>query len=99
MTAGTPEEVDARHAAQLADRLRDITMESRPALADDQLEALNKAAELLDDAAGVERGERVMESPTTGETYIVEKWIELGDAGVIALESDPVELNGEEDAS
>jgi len=25
----------------------------------------------------------------TGDTYVVKKWIELGDAGVIALESEP----------
>jgi hypothetical protein len=84
-------EIDARHAAQLAERLRAITMESRPALADDQLDVLDEAAGFLDDAAGVERGERVMESSMTGETYVVHKWIDLGDAGVIALAKEPAE--------
>ena len=87
--ASEPSEFDARHAAQLADRLRDITMESRPALVDDQLDVLDEAAGVLDDAAGVERGERMMEISMTGDTYVVKKWIELGDAGVIALESEP----------
>jgi len=84
-------EIDAQRAAQLADLLRDITMESRPALADAQLDVLNKTADFLDDAARIERGERMMTSPTTGETYVVRKWIKRGDDGFIALSKEPAE--------
>jgi hypothetical protein len=88
MTAGTTE-IDPRHAARLADRLRSLITKAEPALQKDELETLSQTASFLDDAAGVERGERVMERPTTGKTYVVHRWIELGDAGVIALESEP----------
>jgi hypothetical protein len=88
MTDGTPE-FDAGHAAQLADRLRGIAMEAEPALQKDELETLGQTASFLDDAAGLERGERVVQSPTTGNAYVVRRWIDLGDAEVIALDSEP----------
>jgi predicted RNA-binding Zn-ribbon protein involved in translation (DUF1610 family) len=41
----------------------------------------------------VEEGERIMESPITGETYRVTKWVEKNDGRAIALEK---ELVGDE---
>ena len=84
-------EIDVQRAGQLAARLRNL-------ITRDELETLGQTASFLDDAAGVERGERVMQSPTTGKTYVVHRWIELGDAGVIALSSKPApedEVEGE----
>lgn len=39
----------------------------------------------------VVEGERLMESPITGDVYRVTRWIEAGDGRAIALEKEPVE--------
>jgi len=58
-------EIDAQRAAQIADRLRGIATAAEPALESAELVFLDKTADFLDDAAGVERGERVMQSSAT----------------------------------
>jgi hypothetical protein len=86
-------EIDARHAARLAERLRRIVMEAEPALEPDEMGVLSETADFPDDAAGVERGERLTQSPTTGQTYAVRKWIDLGDGEIIALAKELVEAD------
>jgi len=89
-------EIDAQNAARLAERLRSIVMEAEPALRPDEMGYLKTAANLLDDAAGVERGKQLKESPVTGETYVVRKWIDLGEGKIIALAKEPADGEGEE---
>ena len=84
-------EVDAREAARLADRLRGVVMVAEPVLEPEEMGVLDEAASFLDDAAGFERGMQLKQSPLSGEIYIVEKWIELDDGKVIALEKGPAE--------
>ena len=84
-------EIDARHAARLASRLRGIVMEAEPALEPDEMGYLDEAADFLDDAAGVEYGKRLKQSPATGETFVVRKWIDCGDGQIIALAKEPAE--------
>jgi hypothetical protein len=36
----------------------------------------------------VESGERIVESPLTGTTYRVTKWVEKGDGRIVALEKE-----------
>ena len=36
----------------------------------------------------IEEGERIMESPITGEKYLVTKWVEKPDGRAIALEKE-----------
>ena len=88
-------EIDAQRAARLAEGLRAIGRKAEPALEPDELDHIDVTAAKLEEAAHVEHGERVMQSPATGETYVVQKWIDLGDAGVIALSKEPTE-DGEE---
>jgi hypothetical protein len=89
-------EIDAQHAARLAQRLRRVIMEAEPALEPDEMGSLGEAADFLDDAAGVKRGIRLKQSAVTGETYVVRKWIDLGDGKVIALEKEPAEDENKE---
>lgn len=39
----------------------------------------------------IETGERIMESPLTGNTYRVTKWVDKGDGKVVALEKELVD--------
>ena len=82
-------EIDALEAARLADRLRDVVMDAEPALEPDEMGALDEAAIFLDGAAGVTYGTRLKQSPLTGETYVVEKWIDHDDGRLIALAKEP----------
>jgi len=84
-------EIDVQHAARLAERLREIMTAAEPALEPDEMGALDETADFLEDAAGVERGKRLKQSPVTGETYVVRKWIDLDDGQVIALEKEPAD--------
>jgi hypothetical protein len=83
-------EIDARHAARLALRLRGIATKGEPALEPDQSGLLKEAADFLEDAAGVERGKQVKQSTVTGEVFVVRKWIDRGDGQVVALTKEPV---------
>jgi len=78
-------QIDARHAARLADRLRRIATEAEAALESGEMGYLDQAADFLEDAAGVERGKQVKQSTVTGEVYVVSKWINRGDGQVVAL--------------
>jgi len=89
-------EIDAQHAARLASRLRGIVMEAEPALEPDEMGVLDEAADFLDDAAGVEYGKRLKQSPATGDRFVVRKWIDCGDGKIIALAKEPLEDEGEE---
>lgn len=89
-------EIDAQHAARLAERLRGIAMDPESALRPDEVGYLDEAADFLEDAAGVERGKRVKQSPVTGETFVVRKWIDCGGGQIIALAKEPLEDEGEE---
>lgn len=40
----------------------------------------------------IETGERITESPLTGETYRVTRWVEPQEDRIIALQKEPVEL-------
>jgi hypothetical protein len=84
-------QIDALHAAHLAERLRSVVTRAEPALEPDELETLTETAAYLDETAGVQRCERRMQSPATGETYVVHKWIDLGDGCVTALAKEPAE--------
>ena len=84
-------EIDAREAARLADRLRDVIREAEPALEPDEMNVLGEAATFLDEAADVKRGMQLKQSPLTSETYVVRKWIDLNNGGIIALEKEPAE--------
>jgi hypothetical protein len=72
-------------------------MEAEPALEPDEMGVLDEAADFLDDAAGVEYGKRLKQSPVTGEMFVVRKWIDLGGGQIIALEKEPVEDGAEEE--
>jgi len=89
-------EIDAQHAARLAERLRSIVTEAEPALGPSEMAFLDEAADFLDDAARVERGERLKQSPVTGQMFVVRKWIDLGDGKITALAKEPAEDEGEE---
>ena len=89
-------EIDAQHAARLAERLRGIAMDPESALRPDEVGYLDEAADFLEDAAGVERGKRVKQSPVTGETFVVRKWIEHRGEQVVALTKEPVEDEDQE---
>lgn len=39
----------------------------------------------------IETGERISESPLTGETYRVTKWVDRGEGGIIALHKERVD--------
>jgi hypothetical protein len=89
-------EIDAREATRLADRLRDVVREAEPALEPDEMNVLDEAANFLDDAAGVKYGTRFKQSPLTSQTYVVRKWIDLGDGKTIALEKESAGDEGTE---
>jgi len=47
----------------------------------------------------VETGERIGESPTTGQRYRLTKWVDQGDGQLVALEKEPIEAGeGDTDA-
>lgn len=89
-------EIDARKAARLADRLRDVVTDAEPPLEPEEMAVLDKTACFLDRAAGVKHGAIIKQSPLTGETYVVEKWIDLDDGGIIALAEEPADDEGTE---
>lgn len=53
---------------------------------EERKDAVERALDAL-----VVKGDRVMESPATGEKYRVTKWVDLGDGKVTALEKEPIE--------
>lgn len=83
--------VDATRAAQLVSDLRALSRNAEPALEPDELRTLSEAAEFLEDAACIETGEEIMESPVTEAKYRVTRWIDAGDGQVVALAKEEIE--------
>jgi hypothetical protein len=83
--------VDATRAAQLVSELRGVSRTAEPALEASELETLSEVADFIEEAACIDTGERIMESPVTDTKYRVTRWIEAGDEQVVALAKEEVE--------
>jgi hypothetical protein len=83
-------ELDASHAAALLEELTGVIHTAEPGLTDDEVGTLVEVAEWIEDVANVETGEKLVESPATGETYKATQWIERDDGRILALEKQPV---------
>lgn len=64
---------------------------AEPALEPEELNTLSEVAEFLEDAACIETGEQIMESPTTETKYRVTRWIDAGDGQVVALAKEEID--------
>jgi hypothetical protein len=84
-------DIDATRAAQLVNDLRGVSRRAERALEADELRTLNQVANFLESAACIETGERIMESPATGTTYRVTRWIDAGGGQVVALAKEEID--------
>jgi hypothetical protein len=75
------------HANGVLAQLRDVDEEDLP---DDQTTADGVAMFRGYPVDEIETGEKVMQSPITGDTYRVTMWVEKGADRVIALEKEEV---------
>lgn len=84
-------EVDVDRADQLVRELEGLVTMAEPALEENELESLNDAMGFIEDVAGIETGKQFMESEMTDRTYLVTRWVEMGDGQIMALSKREVE--------
>lgn len=84
-------EIDPNRADDLVGQLRGVARVAEPALEEEELQTLKEVAAFIEDAACIQTGEQLMQSPMTGTTYRVTRWIDAGDGNVIALSKQEVE--------
>lgn len=77
--------IDVDRADQIVREIEGLVTMAEPALEADELETLNDAMDFIEDAAGIQTGEKLMDSPTTGTTYRVTRWVDAGEGQVVAL--------------
>lgn len=91
-------ELDPNRADNLVGSLRRVAHLAEPALEEEELQAVEEAAEFIEEAACIRTGEQLMQSPMTETTYRVTRWIDAGDGNVIALSKEEVEAPETEEA-
>jgi hypothetical protein len=93
----TKSEINVHQANRIVDNLSEVMHRAEPALEEDELKKLSRAISFVEDAAGIETGERIMNSEMTDQRYIVTRWADLGDGQMLALSKREIDDGGDSD--
>jgi hypothetical protein len=83
--------IDPERADNVARRLQHLAHSAEAALEPDELEAVDEAVTLIEEYAGIQHGDRIMNSRLSGHTYRVTRWVELDEDRMIALEKEVID--------